>query len=205
MDMTTTTVTKVNLTATNIVGSNIPTGTEREAVPFRRYLVDGSVVTMLNGVSYRANYVDVYEGAARVQFVKQTKTGRDYRDGRGTSWTMKSISSRVGVSDDFATGMEEAVKSVTAKPEPVTTTEARIRSAYENLSASPGAWVGLAALRDALSDIPPLQIDYVLVRMERLVGISIAPEENQKTLTQRDRDAAVEIGGKKKHLIAIDD
>jgi hypothetical protein len=40
--------------------------------------------------------------------------------------------------------------------------------------------------------------------MYRLPGISLIPEENQKTLTDQDRAAAVAIGDQDKHLIAIE-
>jgi hypothetical protein len=40
--------------------------------------------------------------------------------------------------------------------------------------------------------------------MYRSPGVSLIPEENQKTLTAEDRAAAVEIGDQDKHLIAIE-
>ncbi|MEU6999750.1 hypothetical protein [Nonomuraea sp. NPDC046570] len=81
--------------------------------------------------------------------------------------------------------------------------EDRIRSAYAELAARPGAWVKLARLRTFLGDLPKAQIDEALVRMERLEDVSIIPESNQKALTQEDREAAVVIGNQDKHVLWI--
>jgi len=47
-------------------------------------------------------------------------------------------------------------------------------------------------------------VDDTLTRMYQITGVSLIPEENQKTLTASDRDAAVRIGNQPKHLIAIE-
>jgi hypothetical protein len=84
--------------------------------------------------------------------------------------------------------------------------EVRIREAYKRLVRRPGGWVGLAELRPLLGDdVGRTDVDRELKRMDRLPGISVIPEENQKTLTPEERDAAVKIGGKDNHLIAIED
>ncbi|MER7503190.1 MarR family winged helix-turn-helix transcriptional regulator [Nonomuraea pusilla] len=81
--------------------------------------------------------------------------------------------------------------------------EARIRDAYARLAARPGAWVSLAALRPLLADVPRADVDGALVRMERLSDVNLVPESNQKTLTPREREAAVTIGEQAKHLLWI--
>lgn len=81
--------------------------------------------------------------------------------------------------------------------------EARIREAYEALAREPGAWVGLADLRDRLDGLDRTRVDVVLVKMNRTKSVRIVPESNQKALTQRDWDAAVTIGNQAKHVIAI--
>ncbi|TYB63966.1 hypothetical protein FXF51_23240 [Nonomuraea sp. PA05] len=81
--------------------------------------------------------------------------------------------------------------------------EARVRGAYAELAQSPGAWVGLAGLRALLADLPRAQVDETLTRMERLPDVNLVPESNQKTLTPADREAAVLIGGQRKHLLWI--
>lgn len=84
------------------------------------------------------------------------------------------------------------------------TVEDRIRRAYVGLAARTGGWVGLAHLRIELGDIDRPDVDAALVNLYRTPGVSLIPEENQKTLTDSDRAAAVTIGGQAKHLIAIE-
>jgi hypothetical protein len=81
--------------------------------------------------------------------------------------------------------------------------EARIRKAYGELAPRPGAWVKLADLRPLVSRVDRAEVDRILVQMNRAPDVSIVPESNQKTLTSRDRDAAVSIGDQDKHLIKI--
>jgi hypothetical protein len=82
--------------------------------------------------------------------------------------------------------------------------EARVRSAYVGLAARAGGWVDLVRLRSELPDVSRHDLDAALTRMYRTPGVSLIPEENQKTLTEQDRAAAVQIGGQDKHLIAIE-
>ena len=79
----------------------------------------------------------------------------------------------------------------------------RIRAAYERLAPRPGSLVRLARLREELRD-PRAEVDAALVALYRARGVSVVPEEDQKALTAEDRDAAVVIGDKPKHLIAIE-
>lgn len=82
--------------------------------------------------------------------------------------------------------------------------EARVRAAYVRLAATEGGWVDLVRLRAELPDVSKHELDVALTRMYRTPGVSLIPEENQKTLTAMDRAAAVEIGDQDKHLIAIE-
>jgi hypothetical protein len=81
--------------------------------------------------------------------------------------------------------------------------EDRIRKAYTKLAHRPGEWVTLTALRELLGGIPRDQVDAVLVRLNRTPSVTIVPEQNQKSLTEADRAAAVIIGNQPKHAIAI--
>lgn len=81
--------------------------------------------------------------------------------------------------------------------------ESRVRAAYAELAAGPGAWVSLTALRRLLGDVPKAQVDETLVLMERLPDVNLVPESNQKTLTPEDREAAVIVGEQDKHLLWI--
>lgn len=83
------------------------------------------------------------------------------------------------------------------------TTEDRIRSAYDKLAPRPGGWVSLTRLRAELND-PRAAVDTALITLHRTPGVSVIPQEDQKVLTAEDRAAAVVIGDRPKHLIAIE-
>ncbi|KIQ15384.1 hypothetical protein [Rhodococcus sp. MEB064] len=82
--------------------------------------------------------------------------------------------------------------------------ETRIRDTYTELAREPGAWVRLSRLRPALADIPRADLDDALARLRRASDVSLIPEENQKTLTDEDRAAAVDVGNQQNHLLAIE-
>ncbi|MBY6364802.1 hypothetical protein [Rhodococcoides corynebacterioides] len=81
--------------------------------------------------------------------------------------------------------------------------ETRIRRAYAELAREPGARVRLTRLRPALSDVPRDRLDDALVALQRTPGVSLIPEENQKTLSDDDRAAAVTVGNQRNHLLTI--
>ena len=83
------------------------------------------------------------------------------------------------------------------------TLEDRVRAAYARLAPRPGGWVRLAELRAALGDARG-DVDTALTALSRAPGVSVIPEEDQKKLTPDDRAAAVMIGDRPKHLIAIE-
>lgn len=88
----------------------------------------------------------------------------------------------------------------------------RIGEALEKLRlASTGAqadtdsaWFYLADLRDALPDVPRQELDAELLKLSREKGkIALIPASNQKVLTQRHRDAAIDKGGESKNQIRL--
>lgn len=89
-------------------------------------------------------------------------------------------------------------------PRSPATVEGRVRAAYTQLAARPGAWVSLTDLREVLADVSRTDLDGELVRMYRLPDVVLVPEENQKALTEQDRAAAVVIGYRDNHAIAIE-
>jgi len=83
--------------------------------------------------------------------------------------------------------------------------EARIRDAYRALSAESGSpWVGLAALRNYLVDVPRAQLDPALQQLSRQPGVHVQAEANQQALTEADREAAVTFGGSDRHILQIE-
>jgi hypothetical protein len=80
----------------------------------------------------------------------------------------------------------------------------QIRSAYLRLAKGPGAWVGLAELREELFGVSREAVDAELERMASTPGVHVQAESNQKTLTEADRAAAVRFGGDERHLLMIE-
>lgn len=81
--------------------------------------------------------------------------------------------------------------------------EQLIHAAYRELATAPGAWVGLADLRDRLGDLDRGTVDTALRAMVHQDGVRIIPVANTKSLTTRDRAAAVRIGDEDNHALAI--
>ncbi|MEU8283740.1 hypothetical protein AB0C01_05330 [Micromonospora sp. NPDC048905] len=81
--------------------------------------------------------------------------------------------------------------------------EALVRSAYRDLATAPGDWVGLADVRDRLPDTDRAALDAALRAMVGRDDVRIIPVANTKSLTARDRAAAVRIGNEDNHALAI--
>lgn len=90
-----------------------------------------------------------------------------------------------------------------AEPEGTSDPEDLVRAAYRELAAAPGAWVGLADLRDRLADQERATVDATLRALVRQEGVRIIPVANTKSLTPRDRAAAVRIGDEDNHALSI--
>jgi hypothetical protein len=110
---------------------------------------------------------------------------------------------RLGLADIFGSLPRAAEESVLTASVAADDIEQAIRRAYRKLAESSGIWVGLADIRDQLGGLPKREVDGVLRLMTRMPGVQIEEETNQKTLTQRDRDAAVRIGSRDQHVLAI--
>ena len=82
--------------------------------------------------------------------------------------------------------------------------EAAIRAAYSRLAREPGSTVRLSRLRSQLPEIPRTELDDALARLRRCEDVSLIPEENQKTLTEEERAAAVFVGNQHNHLLSIE-
>jgi hypothetical protein len=82
--------------------------------------------------------------------------------------------------------------------------EERIRTAYAKLAAEPAGWVSLADLRALLDDIPRAELDTALKWMAVQPGVRLIPVANLKSLSERDREAALRFGGEENHAFAIE-
>jgi hypothetical protein len=79
----------------------------------------------------------------------------------------------------------------------------RVRTAYAALAAQPGEWVGLADLRDRVTDLTRADVDAALLALLDGGGVRIIPVANTKALQPRDHAAAISIGGEDSHAISI--
>ncbi|MGU3435745.1 hypothetical protein ACNHUS_22345 [Actinomycetes bacterium M1A6_2h] len=86
---------------------------------------------------------------------------------------------------------------------PAADIEQQVRDAYASLASEPGAYVRLSRLRPALGAVPRAELDAAICTLQRQPGVHLIPEENQKTLTDEDRAAAVVVGNQQNHLLAI--
>ena len=82
--------------------------------------------------------------------------------------------------------------------------ESRIRAVYRDLVRESGQWLGLADLRDRLSGLDPSAVDDTLRAMAQMKGVRIIPIANSKGLDERDREAALRMGGEYHHALSID-
>jgi hypothetical protein len=90
-----------------------------------------------------------------------------------------------------------------APAQPPSRLELRLRCAYAALATESGAWVSLTRLRPFFGDLPRADVDEALRALSRADDVNLVPENNQKTLTDADRAAALHVGGQDKHLLAI--
>ena len=81
--------------------------------------------------------------------------------------------------------------------------EGAARAAYQQLADRPGNWVGLADLRERLGGLARSKVDETLRAMVRQPGVRIIPVANSKSLSSRDREAALRIGDEDNHTISI--
>ncbi len=78
-----------------------------------------------------------------------------------------------------------------------------IKARYRELAEVPGEFVKLHDLRMKLPDIPRASLDSALDRMYQDQEINLVAQSDQRTLTDADRESALLIGGRNKHLISI--
>jgi hypothetical protein len=109
-----------------------------------------------------------------------------------------------GVEPDAMPRPASAVADGPAGAGPVVDLEAGIRAAYRSLARQPADWVGLADLRDRLGDAPRPEVDAALRRIAVKPGVRLIPIANFKSLTARDREAALRLGGEDNHALAIE-
>ena len=80
----------------------------------------------------------------------------------------------------------------------------RVEAAYAAESRGSGGPVSLAVLRERLDGVPRPEFDRAVAQLSRRDGVHLRAEADQKTLTERDRAAAVVLGGTARHLLTVE-
>jgi len=109
----------------------------------------------------------------------------------------------IGLADVFGRTNENAPPFTEAKPGGAVDLEAQVKRAYQELARRPGARVRLADLRDQLDAVPRSDLDPELTRLSRAQQVLLEPEDNPVRITDRDRAAALPLGGEQRHWILV--
>jgi len=80
----------------------------------------------------------------------------------------------------------------------------RIREAYIQTAPAMGRWVSLTDLRPLLAGINRKALDAEILRLHVAQHLTLIPEENRRSITPEDREAAIVVGGEPRHLLSID-
>lgn len=76
-----------------------------------------------------------------------------------------------------------------------------LKAITENLTEA-GAWLSLSLVRDE-AGLPRAEFDRAMTELALSFQVVLAPEDNQKTLTDIDRRNAVRVGGQDNHLVTL--
>lgn len=83
--------------------------------------------------------------------------------------------------------------------------EEEIRKAYSKASGSTyKVRVRLSMLHQYLDDLPRPDIDKTLIEMQRLGKITLMPLDNPQEIHPEDEQAAVDLGGAKRHILYME-
>lgn len=80
----------------------------------------------------------------------------------------------------------------------------RITATYRAATGGNGTPMRLAELRERLPDVSQAEFDRAIGLLARRSGVHVRSEADQKTLTDRDHQAAVTLGGTPRHLLTIE-
>lgn len=101
-----------------------------------------------------------------------------------------------------AGGSPAGLKAERLTPPSAADHEAKVRGAYDQLAAQQGDWVGIADLREQLGGSRGEQ-DTAIRSLLHKPGWQIEEETNQKSLSQKDRAGAINIGNRDQHAISF--
>lgn len=119
----------------------------------------------------------------------------DHREKLLRQWRAHALHGEHGMVDRVVEGDRSG------KPGP--SLENQILAAHLALAKYPDSFVRLADLRDRLSHVPRSALDQELERLYDLDQVILLPDDNTKDITQRDRDAALRLGNRERHLVLV--
>lgn len=171
----------------------------------REHLVDEDYLTCTTGARNSIVHELTDKGWARCRDELATpppdRAHRAHRLLHGVLTSLDRYLTATGLTlADFLDPHAEPAAGAVGRDGPV---EDLVLAAYDRLASRPGAWVGLAGLREALSEVSRDELDDALLRLDLRPHVYLIPEANQKALTAADRAAAVHAGGEDKHLLSI--
>jgi hypothetical protein len=80
--------------------------------------------------------------------------------------------------------------------------EQRLREAYFHLSGGEGnIRIRLAQLRQILKDIPPPELNELLLKLQREEKLVLSPLDNSREISLDDQKAALSVAGFKRHIV----
>jgi hypothetical protein len=111
--------------------------------------------------------------------------------------------SGLALSDYFVPQEQKPVPAVATPDLSVEDVMELICKAYAGLARRPGDAVKLVRIRAELSHVERGRIDEALIGLDGRKDVRLFAEANQKTLSDADRAAAVNVGNQDLHLLAI--
>lgn len=106
------------------------------------------------------------------------------------------------LADLFGEALKEPQRP--AGPASATQLEDNIRSAYLGLRKRSRDWVSLTELRHRISGASRAQVDSALLAMLNAKDIMLTLNEDRRSLTAADKEAAISIGGTDMHFICME-
>jgi hypothetical protein len=149
--------------------------------------------------------------------VSSTKVGRAYvheLTERGTLWCREEFTRARPARSGSAGGalyrvmagirrfMDRTGNTVADIYQPDVTSQ--IVQAYDDLTDRRGQTIRLAVLREHLDTVPRDEFDRALLALASREDVHVWAEPDQKTLTERDRAAAMVLGDTARHLLMIE-
>lgn len=180
-------------------------GFDKVEVPAQKALSKHEFVVIDRGVRpFAYELTDAGWRAARQLLSESLPKGASPRTARILWSLLRDFSAHMDRTGTELADIYPAQKEPEPEAEAERSVAESVRTAYVALAGDGSEWVPLRRLREQLGGIERKELDETLAELLGAHAIRLIPEQNQKTLTDADREAAVRIGGQHHHLIAIE-